>query len=882
MAAPQKKYVCTFCARAFTRSEHKQRHERSHTNEKPFHCLYCTSAFVRRDLLQRHCRTVHHIHKVPRKMLQEKESATNPQKILPKPEFAASKKNRTSSVDFDPQGLPDQGVLLNRDGSASECSVESTSSARSSASSAASHIFDSPVLPGAPVVTDMKYSLSMGDASLIASARVLLQLAPHKTESCDLGPLLTYLPRTPIPSAASLNDTCSPNVLPRARNSIGMLPTSVLSRPSIARPDFENEADKTEKLLHAARTMEHLCDISGRGVPIADMFLLGYATIDNEPVMLRSQYSKGDSTYLAAYFQGAPFSDFDVGVAYTISAIGAIGLSEDSEENHAVAKDLINKAWTFLIEYLIPRHTLIENQLEILNNLYLLAHTYLNHFNSDLMIGYLEETTHAIVERVNTSQERGAKEMLKSHMDVLWNIYILVSKYKSHNSPPKFYSWMLSQTIDGYFPLSHYMLTFPKDSVPLDNVFFSEIIACTFSNEVNGFSTNNTLTIFSSRLELRTALDLAIKSLVNFSSHSQSIDIFNLHKNMLLLECPEPVKFDLKQNLCKISMPYEWQILSLSMSEANVDRKLQTFILENSHSSFDTFGKAFLDYLSTDLKSASSEAKLNSLSTLGYSLTLNGKLLQVRSFAAAFKQTKIKSIESKTLNVLVLEWYLSVIKSFISLLTTLSNGDLDRIITESRALQGLIHVSGSQKLVENMKASEIILQLYKKLTTVCESWLNINKGEYKEFRSNLARFLNDLFLLASNNNDFSLENAYLSNGSICVQDRSNFKERRSMSMSLPMTSSHSDHHALSCNYVLIKPKDLLPSVQLPAIDKPSAAILPPLVAVNGLQLPPTRQHRLSYLELPSLSYLTVKGPPFVLPPLQHTIHSELSDRPVMR
>lgn len=63
--APQKKYVCAFCARAFSRSEHKQRHERSHTNEKPFHCQYCTSAFVRRDLLQRHCRTVHNVNMVP-------------------------------------------------------------------------------------------------------------------------------------------------------------------------------------------------------------------------------------------------------------------------------------------------------------------------------------------------------------------------------------------------------------------------------------------------------------------------------------------------------------------------------------------------------------------------------------------------------------------------------------------------------------------------------------------------------------------------------------------------------------------------------------------------------------------------------------------------
>ncbi|CAI5760667.1 unnamed protein product [Candida verbasci] len=75
--APSKKYICAFCARAFTRSEHKQRHERSHTNEKPFHCLYCTSSFVRRDLLQRHCRTVHNSSLNP-KTLPTNKSLNNP------------------------------------------------------------------------------------------------------------------------------------------------------------------------------------------------------------------------------------------------------------------------------------------------------------------------------------------------------------------------------------------------------------------------------------------------------------------------------------------------------------------------------------------------------------------------------------------------------------------------------------------------------------------------------------------------------------------------------------------------------------------------------------------------------------------------------------
>ncbi|KAH8668367.1 fungal-specific transcription factor domain-containing protein [Xylariales sp. PMI_506] len=59
VTAPERKYKCQFCARAFSRSEHRSRHERSHTKERPFKCMKCRSTFVRRDLLLRHDRTVH-------------------------------------------------------------------------------------------------------------------------------------------------------------------------------------------------------------------------------------------------------------------------------------------------------------------------------------------------------------------------------------------------------------------------------------------------------------------------------------------------------------------------------------------------------------------------------------------------------------------------------------------------------------------------------------------------------------------------------------------------------------------------------------------------------------------------------------------------------
>ncbi|KAJ5573692.1 uncharacterized protein N7459_008119 [Penicillium hispanicum] len=50
--------ICGHCGRGFRRTEHLERHVRTHTKEKPFIC-FCGAAFTRRDLLKRHTRIAH-------------------------------------------------------------------------------------------------------------------------------------------------------------------------------------------------------------------------------------------------------------------------------------------------------------------------------------------------------------------------------------------------------------------------------------------------------------------------------------------------------------------------------------------------------------------------------------------------------------------------------------------------------------------------------------------------------------------------------------------------------------------------------------------------------------------------------------------------------
>ncbi|KIW14918.1 hypothetical protein PV08_07703 [Exophiala spinifera] len=84
---------CSFCGHEFSKMEHLQRHERSHTGERPFECATCEKRFSRRDVLNRHIQK----HLKPRS-----DPAGLARAVTQKPRDVSTRANGASQIDINP------------------------------------------------------------------------------------------------------------------------------------------------------------------------------------------------------------------------------------------------------------------------------------------------------------------------------------------------------------------------------------------------------------------------------------------------------------------------------------------------------------------------------------------------------------------------------------------------------------------------------------------------------------------------------------------------------------------------------------------------------------------------------------------------------------
>ncbi|KAJ5165422.1 Transcription factor [Penicillium coprophilum] len=89
--------ICIHCGRSFRRTEHLERHIRTHTKEKPFIC-FCGAAFTRRDLLKRHTRISH----------QDSVNSPTPPEPTTKPDFQPTHQPASIPPEYDtpPSSVP--------------------------------------------------------------------------------------------------------------------------------------------------------------------------------------------------------------------------------------------------------------------------------------------------------------------------------------------------------------------------------------------------------------------------------------------------------------------------------------------------------------------------------------------------------------------------------------------------------------------------------------------------------------------------------------------------------------------------------------------------------------------------------------------------------
>lgn len=587
------------------------------------------------------------------------------------------------------------------------------------------------------------------------------------------------------------------------------------------------------QLLSISKNLQHMYDKEDLKYPVEDMFLVGYTVLANEPYAVFRDVHRDLMDHLNSCSAGSAISDFKVGLVYTVLAVGALSVPAKGFDNEEVATAFINRAWNILVDKLIPKHTSLIYQSEILKNLYVLTYTYLRFFNNDLMVPYLEDSAHIILQNLSGSPNTTAHDVVSLNLDLFWSIYVLVSKYKNNEAPPKFYLWFLQQQVgDQAVTLAQHMANYGKFVHPVEDAFLNEIIVCTLANEVNNLIFNQVLWIFDLRNSLHNAIILVNKLIKKTPAVSTHSDIFDIYKKKLVVNAPAKFKDLLEYYVFKVCAPYHSSLLLLTLREFNCGFNFHLFMKENMSSPFQQFGTSLLVFFASDLPARTADIN-NNLGIVSFPLIFNYSLLRLAHVPSAFDVLDWNVVDLAGLNSLILEWYITVVKILINLVS--APADVERTVSNNYVLQCLMYMINENNANFAIGLPEFYLLLFHELTKVCDVWLNfVNQASYMAgFRANLNRFLNDLFVLALNNDRLPMSDLYVTNESILI------KSRRSQSISsLEMASSTSTTFPplsmapkLNSNYVLMNKSPRQPNLA----SKSPGAPLAPLQGVTKLQ-----------------------------------------------
>ncbi|KAG7665593.1 uncharacterized protein J8A68_000799 [[Candida] subhashii] len=808
--ATQKKYICAFCARAFTRSEHKQRHERSHTNEKPFHCLHCTSSFVRRDLLQRHCRTVH-------------------------------------NSQLNPNTLPSNKSLNNPTSHAlTVTSTSGSTSSNSSDSLPASPTNQSMVAPpppaagqhGGPLIHhQIPQPLLAQRSPTQFNQKLHQQLAAATSQnhfSLGYAEAVLDTPMTPANTRRdSISTTTSTTANKRRKKSV-VEDTFDHSHHSHSAHAKDLASHDLIHLLSITKKLENTLikfDPTNANHSLSDHFLIGYITLSKSAKKEYKIFDKilKDLIYnLNSFYNnsngnnsqngmtspksggngngaGGEPNNFKIGIIYSIISLGFI-----MNKNPSRATRFFKKSWNLLIKKLIPQYNNNNNlldQIGILTNLFMLSYIYLNYdlesyninendendmvmqsmddnegevyINNEVILNYLNDISFIIISNLKDLNSAN-DNLVDLNINLFWTIYIMLSTYIKQ-TPPKIYSFFFNKIVKGNETLLSLMNKFSKSFINMDSnasgsnndEFLKMIIVTTLSNElkrhtngeVAGNNHEDIPLLYESKNCLHNSIILINKS-INFHStihrssseddsdtSSSAIKLFELFKKNIIIN--SPLKFhELLNNYLFIpSKYYNWELLSLTLQEINMNSPLsRQLILDtigdpNLTPNLESSLRAFFNFKTCPLDIN------NNLSIISYPLVFFANYLNL----GLVDLSGFNFLELTQVNLFMVEWYCImhkvlimiwsnhelfdenyVLSNLIYLLLDNKGSLLHKLNLENSSSIGLDRGNDGEEFQFNQKWFWI---LKLKFQSIFETWLNfikLNNNSNVHFNNNLS------------------------------------------------------------------------------------------------------------------------------------------------